>query len=164
MAKHYRYSVERTSILISLFYEHYESIIIRGLTRDSLYNAFVNDLNRHSWHSPPFSYGVFTSDESNEIKSLFINTLWHNCDMYRWVFNPKDELIVKVIYRSEPLPETRESEFTPTWLIEEKDDLEYNFEQTLNDKINLNINLIRQEIITKDTEINQKIEDVKLKK
>uniref|UniRef100_A0A0G4HAH1 Uncharacterized protein n=1 Tax=Chromera velia CCMP2878 TaxID=1169474 RepID=A0A0G4HAH1_9ALVE len=86
---------EKTSTFLSLLHETLHESVVARLSPGSSFDFFKKLLLQHCIQRPPFSVGVFSHQDLQEVQNYAMNTFFRHYKLYQYVYVTHQVLIVK---------------------------------------------------------------------
>jgi len=82
-----KFTLEKSSTFLSImFFMFNYSVMNKKLTKDKSYNMFLEIMEFHSIHRPPYSYEIFSGEDKSSIIDFAKKTFYHNFSMIENIF------------------------------------------------------------------------------
>eukprot|EP00397_Hematodinium_sp_SG-2012_P040359 GEMP01044205.1.p1 GENE.GEMP01044205.1~~GEMP01044205.1.p1 ORF type:complete len:241 (+),score=54.38 GEMP01044205.1:115-837(+) len=91
---------DKVSTFVSVMKKVVEEIYAHRLSLADSFESFKQYLLMHSVHRPPYSVGIFVTDEVRDIKDYVLNTFYRHFKLYQFIFVTHRELQVNTLKRS----------------------------------------------------------------
>jgi len=90
-----KFTLEKSSTFLSImFFIFNYSVMNKKLNKDKSFSIFLEIMEFHSIHRPPYSYEIFTIEDKKNIIEFAKNTFYHNFSMIDNIFKYNMNIVV----------------------------------------------------------------------
>jgi len=102
------FTVEKASTFLSIMKAVHDLTFSPNPSETAARTLFQDILQRHSWHNPPESVGVFSNTDARQIRDFAEKTLFRHFQMYVFAYTEQEEISIKsaedpLVHRTLPL-------------------------------------------------------------